>query len=161
MLLRTPKEKKSAFGDLTILLKLQIIWGWRGPNQVVPAKEVGERCYDYVLCKKSMPRALRPLGGHPYNGNIHHPSSSWHSCVSNRFLGHLKTQASTRPRSSTFVLRHAPILIAQELRNLLRMGCIYSSMVACVSLFACLGGLATFPGYRFLQETYTCESEYR
>lgn len=91
MLLLMLKEKKSAFGDLTILLKLQIIWGSRGPNQVVLAKEVGERCYDYVLYEKSMPRVSSAFGGHPYNGNTHRPSRSSHSCISNRFLGHLKT----------------------------------------------------------------------
>lgn len=42
------KGKRSAIGDLIILLKSQIIWVSRGQDPIVPAKEVGEPCCSYV-----------------------------------------------------------------------------------------------------------------
>lgn len=42
------KEKKSAIGDLIILLKSQIIWDSKGQDPIVSVEQAGEPCYNYV-----------------------------------------------------------------------------------------------------------------
>lgn len=42
------KEKRSAIGDLTTLLKSRIIWDLTGRNPALLAKEAGEPCYSYA-----------------------------------------------------------------------------------------------------------------
>ena len=142
------KGKRSAIGDLIILLKSQIIWVSRGQDPIVSAKEVGEPCCNYVLEEYASNCLLEVLLASWRRTTILSRGARTHG-VSDRFLGSLK-QASIKSTSSFPLLRHASILITEELGNLLRMSFIYSRMVARVSLCACIIGLTTLSSYRLL-----------
>ena len=67
-----------------------------------------------------------------------------------RFLERLDTQLSSKPQPYPLLLSQAPILIAEKFGDDLRMGFIYSRMVARVSLSARFLRLTACSKYRLL-----------